>query len=91
MSEEKQAECWAIDCTRLLTLTFLSAAMFINIYNVLMLFERFSLEEVATAQLPCASDINIYHCRSINKVLYLHIFFTYLCLKFFSYNCKLQI
>ena len=34
------------------------AAMFINIYNVLMLFERFSREEVATAQLPCTTDIN---------------------------------
>ena len=35
------------------------AAMFINIYNVLVLFEQFSREEVATAQLPCASDVNI--------------------------------
>ena len=35
------------------------AAMFINIYDVLILFERFSREEVAAVQLPCASDINI--------------------------------
>ena len=35
------------------------AVMFINIYKVLMLFERFFREEVATAQLPYASDINI--------------------------------
>ena len=34
-------------------------AMFINIYNVFILFELFFREEVAAAQLPCASDINI--------------------------------
>ena len=55
----QKAGSWTIVCTRLLTLTFSVAAMFINIYNVLMLFERFSRDEVATAQLPCASDINI--------------------------------
>ena len=50
-----------------------SAAMFMNIDNVLMLYERFPREE----QLPCASDIKIY-CCSINKVLQItytfHIF-----------------
>ena len=54
-----------------------SAAMFMNIDNVLMLYERFPREEVATAQLPCASNIKIY-CCFINKVLQItytfHIF-----------------
>ena len=45
-----------------------SAATFINIYNVLMLFEQFYRKEVATAQLPWASDINVQHGRSMNKV-----------------------
>ena len=27
--------------------------------HVIMLYEQFFIEEVATAQLPCASDINI--------------------------------
>ena len=53
----RKAGCWTVVCIRLLT--FPSAAVFINIYNVLMLFERSSREEVATVQLPCASDINI--------------------------------
>ena len=52
----RKAGCWTIVFTRLLKLTFPSAAMFINIYNVLMLFELFSREEVATAQLPCTSE-----------------------------------
>ena len=46
-----------------------SAVVFINIYNVLMLYKRFPREEVSTAQLSCASDIDIYHCCSKNKVL----------------------
>ena len=50
---------WTIVCTRLLIIKFPLAAMFIDIYNVLMLFERFSREEAATKQLPCASVINI--------------------------------
>ena len=47
--------------TKLLTLMFPSAAMFINIYKRahVIRFERFSCKEVATAQLPCESDINI--------------------------------
>ena len=53
----RKTGCWTVVCIRLLTLH--SAAVFINIYNVLMLFERSSREEVATAQLRCASDINI--------------------------------
>ena len=40
-------------------MTFPSAAMFINIYNVLMLFKRSSRQEGPTSQLPWASDINI--------------------------------
>ena len=36
-------------------------------HNVLMLFKRFSHEEAAIAQLPCASDINIQHCRSMSS------------------------
>ena len=55
----RKAGCPTIICTRLLISTFPSAAMFINIYNLLMFLERLSREEVATAQLPCAGDINI--------------------------------
>ena len=51
--------CWTVVCTRLLTLKFPLAAMFINICNVLMLLERFSREKVAAVQLTCASEINI--------------------------------
>ena len=40
-------------------MTFPSAAMFIKIYNVLQLFEQFYRGEVAIAQLPYASDMNI--------------------------------
>ena len=85
----RKAGCWTIVCTRLLTLIFLSAAIFINIYNVLMLFERFSWEEVATAQLLCASGK--YITLPLFTQSNLHILFIYLCLKFLSYNCKLQI
>ena len=85
----QKAGCSTIFYTRLVTLTFPLTAMFINIYNVLMLFERFSREEVATAKLSCESDINIKHRPSVNKSYNLHILFTYLCLKFLSYNWKL--
>ena len=45
-----------------------STTTFINIYNVLMLFEQFYRKEVPTAQLPWASDINVQHGRSMNKL-----------------------
>ena len=86
----RKAGCWTIVCKRLLTLIFLSAAIFINIYNALMLFERFSREEVATAQLLCASDKYIT-LPLFTQSLVIYIYFLYICLKFLSYNCKLQI
>ena len=37
--------------------------------DVLMFLEQFPHEEPATAQLPCASDIKVDHCHSMNKDL----------------------
>ena len=73
----RKAGCWTTVCTRLLTLIFLSAAIFINIYNVLMLFERFSREEVATAQLLCASDKYIT-LPLFTQSLVIYIYFLYI-------------
>ena len=45
-----------------------------------MLFEQFSPVEVATAQLPCASDTNIYYCRStIKSLLITYTFHIFMC------------
>ena len=50
-----KAGFWTIVCTRLLTLTLSSAAILTNNTRC----SGYSRVEVATAQLPCASDINI--------------------------------
>ena len=52
-----------------MTLAFPSAAMIINIYNVLMLFKRFSREEAAAAQLLLRKWHKYMTLPPFNKVL----------------------
>ena len=88
LTVSQKAGCWTIVCNRLLTLMFPSAAMFINIYNVLKLFEQSFPRDCywETTLRKWHKNISLP-----SLIINLHILFIYLLLKSFLYNCKLQI